>query len=237
MSVTCQPQLLFDSYVCLCQHVGAAIRASKANRLTRTACALPLFNLCSALVQPCAHLLAQHLLQLLAQPLLQPCSTPCLTPGLIPMFDPLFDPHVRPLVQPPGLTPCLTPMFNRLFMPLVQPLAQSLLGPLFSPCPVCVCAQLVDEWSRQSYRVLAVATADLPHLAHLDLPRMTQQQVEHQATPFQLLGLIILSNNINSQSTATVKQLQERWVGLCPCGPPWGAPSQCQACFRDAHVS
>ena len=123
------------------------------------------------------------------------------------MSDPSFNPVVP--------TPCLTPMFNLLFVPLVQPLVPPLPSP-GSPLR-CVCTQLVDGWSGQSYRVLAVAMADLPHLACLDLPRMTQQQVEDQAGPFHLLGLIILSNHINPQSKATVKQLQEGWVDL----PTW----------------
>ncbi|DBA65621.1 TPA: hypothetical protein ACH3X2_002681 [Trebouxia sp. C0005] len=70
--------------------------------------------------------------------------------------------------------------------------------------------QLVDEWSAQSYRVLAVAMAQVPNVAKLDLASMSQQQVEDQAGPFELLGLGILSNHLNSDSKATVKQLQEQ---------------------------
>ncbi|KAA6428240.1 MAG: hypothetical protein FRX49_01836 [Trebouxia sp. A1-2] len=63
--------------------------------------------------------------------------------------------------------------------------------------------QLVDEWSAQSYRVLAVAMAQVPNVAKLDLASMSQQQVEDQAGPFELLGLGILSNHLNSDSKAT----------------------------------
>ena len=70
--------------------------------------------------------------------------------------------------------------------------------------------QLVDEWSGQSYRVLALALAQVPNVARLDLASMSQQQVEDQAGPFELVGLTILSNHLNSDSEATVKQLQEQ---------------------------
>ncbi|DBA99058.1 TPA: hypothetical protein ACH3X1_014197 [Trebouxia sp. C0004] len=70
--------------------------------------------------------------------------------------------------------------------------------------------QLVDEWSGQSYRVLAIALAQVPNVASLDLASMSQQQVEDQAGQFELVGLTILSNHLNSDSKATVKQLQEQ---------------------------
>ena len=146
------------------------------------------------------------------------------------------------------LSPCSAlaqPLAQPFVQPLAQPLVQSLLGPLLRllappPCSalacVCVCAQFVDAWSGQSYRVLAVAMADLPNPANLDLARMSQQQVEDHASRFQLLGLIILNNHINSHSKATVKQLQERWVGL-PMWAPCGLSFRGQSCCLDAHVS
>ena len=70
--------------------------------------------------------------------------------------------------------------------------------------------QLVDDWSGQSFRVLAVALAEMPHVAKLDLAGMSLHQVENQAGPFQLLGLTILSNHLYADSKATVKQLQEQ---------------------------
>ncbi len=39
---------------------------------------------------------------------------------------------------------------------------------------------------------------------------MSQQQVEDQAGPFELVGLTILSNHLNGDSKATVQQLQEQ---------------------------
>jgi magnesium-transporting ATPase (P-type) len=76
--------------------------------------------------------------------------------------------------------------------------------------PLCGSMQLVDEWSGQSYRVLAIALAQVPSVASLNLASMSQQQVEDQAGPFELVGLTILSNLLNSDSKATVKQLQEQ---------------------------
>ena len=164
----------------------------------------------------------------LAKPLAQPpCSAfarPLLSPpSSVPLAQaPCSGPLLSPLPQPPSSAPSLSPPCSA---PPAQPPHSVLLAqpphsvplaqpPASAPCTlcvcVCVCVQLVDEWSGQSYRVLAVAMAQLPHLATFQLARMSQQQVEDQAGRFQLLGLIILSNHINSHSKATVQQLQER---------------------------
>ena len=68
----------------------------------------------------------------------------------------------------------------------------------------------MDEWSGKSFRVLAVALAEVSHVCKLDLASMNQEQVERHATSFNLAGLIVYSNFLNSDSAATVKQLQER---------------------------
>ncbi len=68
----------------------------------------------------------------------------------------------------------------------------------------------MDDWSAQSFRVLAVASAEVLKVAKLNLTSMSQQQVEEHAGRFDLLGLMILSNHLNSDSKATVKQLQEQ---------------------------
>ena len=72
--------------------------------------------------------------------------------------------------------------------------------------------QVVDDWSAQSYRVLAVALAEVRHVNKLKLASMSQQDVEQHAGQLKLLGLIILSNHVNPDSKETVQQLQERWV-------------------------
>lgn len=58
--------------------------------------------------------------------------------------------------------------------------------------------------------MLAVASAEVLKVAKLNLTSMSQQQVEEHAGRFDLLGLMILSNHLNSDSKATVKQLQEQ---------------------------
>ncbi|KAL3147625.1 hypothetical protein ABBQ38_014675 [Trebouxia sp. C0009 RCD-2024] len=70
--------------------------------------------------------------------------------------------------------------------------------------------EVVDEWSAGGFRVLAVAQADIPDVGKLSLSGMSQQQVEDYAGSLDLVGLVIISNHVNPDSKATVKQLQER---------------------------
>ena len=77
--------------------------------------------------------------------------------------------------------------------------------------------QVVDEWSAQSFRVLAIAAAEVPHISRLSLGSMSQQHVEDHAGNLAFVGLIILSNHVNADSKATVQQLQDR-SGLCTHG-------------------
>lgn len=71
---------------------------------------------------------------------------------------------------------------------------------------------MVDEWSAQSFRLLAVALAEVRNVNRLPLAGMSQQDVEFHAGNLSLVGLIILSNHVNGDSKETVQQLQERWV-------------------------
>lgn len=77
---------------------------------------------------------------------------------------------------------------------------------------VCVSVQVVDEWSAGGFKVLAIAQADIANIGTLSLPGMSQQQVEDCAGSLDLVGLVILSNHVNPDSKATVKELQERWA-------------------------
>ena len=70
--------------------------------------------------------------------------------------------------------------------------------------------QTVDDWSKQSYRVLAVASAQVAQISKLGLAHMSQQQVEAKAGQLDLIGLIVLKNNLNADSKATITQLQQR---------------------------
>lgn len=55
-----------------------------------------------------------------------------------------------------------------------------------------------------------MAQADIPNVGKLRLSGMSQQQVEDYAGSLDLVGLVIISNHVNPDSKATVKQLQER---------------------------
>ena len=59
---------------------------------------------------------------------------------------------------------------------------------------------------------MALAVGKLPHVHELDLIYMSQQQVEAQAEGFQLLGLIVVANQIRQDSKTAVLQLQQRHV-------------------------
>ena len=74
--------------------------------------------------------------------------------------------------------------------------------------------QVIDEYSSKSFRLLAMAVGVIPQAAKLGLVQMTQQQVEGCAVNMQLLCLVVLTNNIRSDSKATISQLQEGYAWL-----------------------
>ncbi len=69
--------------------------------------------------------------------------------------------------------------------------------------------QVVDEYSRKSFRLMALAVGNLSDVHQLNLAGMSQQQVEAQADSFRLLGLIVLANHVRQNSRGTVLQLQQ----------------------------
>ena len=72
--------------------------------------------------------------------------------------------------------------------------------------------QTVDDWSKESYRVMAVASAQITQVGKLSLAHMSQQQTEARAGQLDLIGLIVLRNNLNTDSKATITQLQQRYA-------------------------
>ncbi|DBA85716.1 hypothetical protein WJX77_011623 [Trebouxia sp. C0004] len=68
--------------------------------------------------------------------------------------------------------------------------------------------QVVDDYSSKSFRLLAVAVGFIPDVNQLDLPRMTQQQVEAAVINLQLLGLVVLANSVRPDSKDTITQVQ-----------------------------
>ena len=74
----------------------------------------------------------------------------------------------------------------------------------------CSDAQVTDDYSSKSFRLLAMAVGVIPNAASLDFAMMTQQQVEACAVHMQLLSLVVLTNNVRSDSKDTIAHLQDR---------------------------
>ncbi|DBA98830.1 TPA: hypothetical protein ACH3X1_014592 [Trebouxia sp. C0004] len=69
--------------------------------------------------------------------------------------------------------------------------------------------QIRDEFSSNSFRLMAMAVGVIPDVHQLDLLRMTQQQVEAHVTHMELLCLMVLTNNIRPDSKSTITELQD----------------------------
>ena len=54
-----------------------------------------------------------------------------------------------------------------------------------------------------------MAIGEIPNAAQLDFALMTQQQVEARAVRMQLLSLVVLTNNVRSDSRDTITHLQD----------------------------
>lgn len=59
---------------------------------------------------------------------------------------------------------------------------------------------------------MALAVGILKDVDKLDLASMSQPEIEAHALPLQLLGLIVLSNQIRPESRDTITQLQEGYA-------------------------
>ena len=67
----------------------------------------------------------------------------------------------------------------------------------------------MDDYSTQSFRLIAVASGILPDVDKMDLTHMSQQAIEAAAIGINLLALVVLANSIREDSISTIKQLQE----------------------------
>ena len=67
--------------------------------------------------------------------------------------------------------------------------------------------QVIDEYSSIGFRLLAGAVGVIRGVHKLDLPRMTQSQVESCATRMQLLSLVVLTNSVRKDSRQTISQV------------------------------
>ena len=73
-------------------------------------------------------------------------------------------------------------------------------------------AQVVDDFSSKSFRLMAIAVGIIPHARALDFTQMIRQEVESVATHLELLCLVVLTNSIREDSKATIREVQERCV-------------------------
>ena len=69
--------------------------------------------------------------------------------------------------------------------------------------------QVSNDFSSNSFRLMAMAVGLIPNVDQLDLLHMTQQQVEAHVTHMELQCLMILTNNIRPDSKITISQLQD----------------------------
>ena len=68
---------------------------------------------------------------------------------------------------------------------------------------------MVDSYSSQAYRLLAIAGRRMHNVGHANFSAMTQQQAETRAGPLDLLGLIVLSNHLRPDTKETIAHLQD----------------------------
>ena len=73
-------------------------------------------------------------------------------------------------------------------------------------------AQVVDDYSSKSFRLLAMAVGIIRNAAKLNLAHMTPQQVETSATNMRLLSLVVLTNNVRPDSKETIRLLQDGYA-------------------------
>ena len=70
--------------------------------------------------------------------------------------------------------------------------------------------QVIDDYSGQSFRLLALAKGVLRNFDRQALGQMTQEQLERQVDRFELLGLLVLSNPLRPDSKQTITELQQQ---------------------------
>lgn len=82
----------------------------------------------------------------------------------------------------------------------------------FQAVKTALLVQVHDEYSSNSFRLMAMAVGVIPNVTQLDLVHMTQRQVEAHVTHMELLCLMVLTNNIRPDSKETISELQEGYV-------------------------
>ena len=77
-------------------------------------------------------------------------------------------------------------------------------------CSGLLALQVIDDYSGQSFRVLALARGVLRGREREALTCMGQEQLEAQVERFELVGLLVLSNHLRPDSKDTIHQLQHQ---------------------------
>lgn len=70
--------------------------------------------------------------------------------------------------------------------------------------------QVIDEWSGKGFRLLALARGPIGGISRQSLGLLALEQLEAQADTFDLLGLLVLSNQLREDSIHTVDMLQHQ---------------------------
>ena len=70
--------------------------------------------------------------------------------------------------------------------------------------------QVVDYYSGQSFRLLALAGGVVKGVTGMNLATMSQQQIESRAGSMDVLGLFVLSNHLRYDSKETIQHLQDK---------------------------
>ena len=73
--------------------------------------------------------------------------------------------------------------------------------------------QVRDDYSGKGFRLVAVAVGVLHDVDKLDTEHMLLPEIEAHALQLELLGLIMLSNQIRPVSKSNIQQLQHGYGG------------------------
>lgn len=71
--------------------------------------------------------------------------------------------------------------------------------------------QVIHDYCQQSFRLLALAKGVLKGLDREALCLMSQEQLEKHVEQFELLGLLVLSSHLRTDSEPTVTELQQQY--------------------------
>ena len=72
--------------------------------------------------------------------------------------------------------------------------------------------QVLVHYAGQSFRLLALAVGTLHGVSAAQLAGMDQQQAEARCGTMDLLGMLVLSNELRDNSRTTIAALQDRFV-------------------------